>query len=209
MIFSGRNALPECRAGWTRHILGGVDALSPPIAARVLGAIAKDRLRQLEDTIAIGWLPLDIHMSVLGALRATLGRHGYQDYCVARISSSLHNPALFAKPARAALRLYGARPFAMFKGVPPSLRYIFRQAGELKVQTTNDGQKLIASYDDFPPRFSEGDAWSVIWIATIEAIAAYAMEGTAIEVRVTTVRDDAARGSFEWHAELAPAASGP
>jgi hypothetical protein len=143
-------------------------------------------------------------MAVLNALRSTLGRRPYQQFCMTQILSSLHNPALFAKPARAALRLYGAGPFAMFKGVPPSLRYIFRYAGDLRVQTSQDGQKLTATYENFPPRFSEGDTWALIWTATIEAIAAYAVEGQAVQIQVVLAQHEPARGFFEWHAQTAP-----
>jgi hypothetical protein len=203
MSAHARSNEPQCRAGWTRHILGGLGSASSPLAARVLAAVPANLQRQLDDAIAIGWLPLDVHMGVLNALRSTLGRRAYQEFCAAQILSSLHNPALFAKPARAALRLYGASPFAAFKGVPPSLRYIFRNAGDLRVQTSDDGQKLTAIYENFPARFSEGDTWSLIWIATIEAIAQYALEGQAVQVQVTLARHEPARGYFEWHAQIA------
>jgi hypothetical protein len=157
MSTQGRNAQPQCRAGWTKHILSGVDGLSQPLGARVLGAVPPDLRRQLDDSIAIGWLPLDVHVGVLTALRTTLGLRPYQQYCVERITSSLHNPALFAKPARAAVRLYGGLgPLEVVKGVPPSMRYIFRNAGDLRIQTSDEGHSLVAIYEGLPSRYAQG-----------------------------------------------------
>jgi hypothetical protein len=201
MSTQGRNAQPQCRAGWTKHILSGVDVLSQPLGARVLGAVPPDLRRQLDDSIAIGWLPLDVHVGVLTALRTTLGHRPYQQYCVERITSSLHNPALFAKPARAAVRLYGGGgPLEVVKGMPPSMRYIFRNAGDLRIQTSEEGHSLVAIYEGLPSRYAQGDAWSLIWMAAIEAVATYAMEGNVIPLQVSEARHDPSRGYFEWHA---------
>ncbi len=201
MSTSGRIAAPQCRAGWTKHILSGVDVLAPALAARVLGAVAPDLRRQLDDAIAIGWLPLEVHVGILTALRQTLGLRPYQQYCLERITSSLHNPALFAKPARAAVRLYGgAGPLEVVKGVPPSMRYIFRNAGDLRIQTSDEGHSLVAIYEGLPSRFARGDAWSLIWIAAIEAVATYAMDGKLVPLQVTEARHEPEQGYFEWHA---------
>ncbi len=193
---------PQCRAGWTRHILGGVSALSPQLSARALAAVPIVQHRKLEQSVAIGWLPFDVHMAVLHALRATLGPTAYQQYCAARILASLHNPVLFAKPARAALRSYGAGPFTIFRALPPSLHYIFRNAGQLRISISESGRALDAVYEDFPPCFSEGDTWSLIWVATFEAIAAYVLEGNATQAHVALGRHDPKRGYFEWHVHI-------
>jgi hypothetical protein len=193
---------PQCRAGWTRHILGGVSTLSPPLAARVLAAVPLVEHRKLEQTFAIGWLPFDVHMAVLHALRTTLGASTYQQLCAAQVLASLHNPVLFAKPARAALRLYGASPFAIFRAIPPSLNYIFRNAGRLRISTSENGRQLDAFYEGFPPSFSEGDTWSLIWTATFEAIAAYVFEGSPTQAHVALTRHDPKRGYFEWHVHI-------
>ena len=206
VVADGMNAAerepPQCRAGWTRHILSGVSALSPPLAARALASVPLVQHRKLEQSVAIGWLPFDVHMSVLLALRTTLGPSAYQQYCAAQILASLHNPMLFAKPARAALRLYGAGPFAIFRAIPPSLHYIFRNAGMLRISIAESGRELDAFYEDFPPCFSEGDTWSLIWAATFEATAAYIFEGSPTEVHVALARHDPKRGYFEWHVHI-------
>jgi hypothetical protein len=203
MSTSGRNAQPQCRAGWTKHILSGVESLAAPLGARVLEAVPPDVRRQLDDAIAIGWLPMEVHMAVLNALRATLGLKPYQQYCVERISSSLHNPALFAKPARAAVRLYGGvGPLEVVRGAPPSMRYIFRNAGDVRVQTSDEGYSLVATYEGLPSRFVS-DAFSLIWMAAIEAVATYAMEGNVVPLQVTEARCEPERGYYEWHARAA------
>jgi hypothetical protein len=174
------------------------------LAARVLAAVPLQHRLRLEGSFAIGWLPFEVHMAVLQALRSTLGARAYQKLCATQIAASLDNPVLFAKPVRAALKLYGATPFAIFRAIPLSLRYIFRDAGQFRVSMSADGQAFEAFYEDFPPRFSEGDTWSLIWMATLEAIAAYVLDGTAIEAHIALVRHEPERGYFEWHGRSSP-----
>ncbi|MEY2929616.1 MAG: hypothetical protein RL033_365 [Pseudomonadota bacterium] len=206
---SGPASLPsessaQCRAGWTRHILAGLNSHRPALAQRARDAIPPKLLQQVEESIAIRWLPFEAHMSVLMALRATLGSDAYRQLCRTQILASLRHPALFAKPARTALQLYGAGPFALFRAVPVSLRYIFRDAGELHIQLTPDGRELRARYQDFPPCFSQDDTWSLIWMATIEALAAYALEGQALRAEVALIEHEPEHGHFEWQASVVP-----
>jgi hypothetical protein len=199
MVKSADVPAPYCRAGWTRHIWRGVDTLPAPLAARALAALAPDLRHQVEESLAIRWLPFDVHMAVLGALRSTLGARAYQKLCADQVMASLHNPALFAKPARAALRLYGAGPFNLFRAVDPSLRYIFRDAGRFRMLEALGAHELKVAYQGFPPHFAGGDVWSLIWVGTLEAIAAYALEGSALQTSITLSRHDPERGYFEWH----------
>jgi hypothetical protein len=192
-------APPQCRAGWTQHILNGVHALPPALAARALGAVPVEHRSTLEQSSTLAWLPFEVHMAVLHALRSTLGARAYQQFCVVQITASLDHPMLFAKPAQLALRLYGAGPFALFRAIPPSLNYIFRNAGEFRIAIGESGFELDAFYEGFPAALSEGDTWSLIWTATLEAITAYAFEGTATHAHVSLTRQDPTRGYFEWH----------
>lgn len=193
----------HCRVGWTRHILNGVRSLPTPLAERVRAAIPAAHRRQVEESIALRWLPFEVHMSVLGTLRSTLGALAYRRLCRAQISLSLRTPALFAKPAQAALRLYGKAPFSPFRAVDVSLRYIFRDAGQFRVLRFDD-RELDVCYQDFPPRFSEGDTWSLIWLATIDALADYALEGRHLRAHAELTRHDPKRGYFEWRAYTFP-----
>jgi hypothetical protein len=169
------------------------------LAARALAAVPVKHRRQIDESSALRWLPFEVHMSVLQALRSTLGWRAYHKLCAEQVWASLRHPALFAKPARAALQLYQGGPFTVFRAVPPSLRYVFRHAGQLRVLIAEGGHELTVCYEDLPPRFSEGDTWSLIWLATLEALAAYALEGGAWEARIALTRHEPARGYFEWH----------
>jgi hypothetical protein len=189
---------PYCRAGWTQHIWRGKDTLPPPVAARVSAALPPAQRYQLQDSFALAWLPFDVHMAVLGVLRSTLGARAYQKLCADRVTASLHTPALFAKPARAALRLYGTDPFTLLHAVEPSLRYIFRDAGRFRMLNSISAHELRVCYEDFPPRFARGDVWQLIWLGTLEAIAAYSLEGVAMQTHIALTREDPERGYFEW-----------
>jgi hypothetical protein len=100
---------------------------------------------------------------------------------------------------RAALRLYGAGPFAIFRAVPPSLNYILRNAGKFRVSISDNERELDAFYEDFPSSFSHADTWPLIWTATLEAVGAYVFEGSPYQAQVALTRDDPSRGYFEWH----------
>jgi hypothetical protein len=191
---------PHCRAGWTQHLLSGAGELPAPLAARVLSAVPAQYLQQIEQSMALRWLPFELHISVLHALRHVLGRRHYHEFCRGQVFASLNNRLLFSKAAGAARRLYGVGPFAAFRAVPPSLRYIFRDAGELRVCVSDTGRELTASYEKFPPAYSQGDTWAVIWSATIEAIAAYMLEGSSLTAHVELTAHHPERGYFEWRA---------
>lgn len=196
------SSAPQCRAGWTRHLLNGTKALPRPIAARVQAAIDPAALERLSGAVAIHWLPLGVHMSVLYALRATLGPRAYVQFCAARIRASLDIPALFAKPARAALRLYGAEPFALFRAINPSLPYIIRNAGRVRVVFSSDRRELDIFYEDCPPSFAAGDTWALTWAGAFEALTGFGLAGGCAPPEIELTGQDAERGRFSWHARL-------
>ena len=107
---------PECRAGWTRHLLKGLQAMPRDLAERTLGSIGAEHRSELESVNALRWLPFEVHMAVLGALRGALGPDAYRKFCFDQISASLSLPELFEKPAKLALRLY-AGPLALFRAL--------------------------------------------------------------------------------------------
>lgn len=191
---------PECRAGWTRHLLKGLQALPREVAERTLGAIGAARRSELESANALRWLPFEVHMAVLGALRSVLGPEGYRQFCVDRISASLSLPELFEKPAKLALRLYGG-PLALFRGLPPSLPYIFRNAGDIGITFDPEAEAVEVHYEHFPSRFAHGDTWHLIWAATFEALAAYGSNGSALGTNVMLTSHQPGRGYFKWRIE--------
>jgi hypothetical protein len=192
----------QCRAGWTRHLLNGLRAAPPELAERALGAIGAEHRQLLESAHALRWLPFEVHMGVLGGLRGAFGPEAYRKFCFDRILASLSVPELFAKPAKAALRLYGGS-LALFRALPPSLPYIFRNAGQITVNIQPGVEALEACYEHFPLRFSHGDTWHLIWVSTFEALAAYAYSEQKLSANVALVAHEPVRGYFKWRIEIA------
>jgi hypothetical protein len=197
----GAAPVAQCRAGWTRHLLNGLRDKPSELAERALAAIGTEPRQQLESSHALRWLPFEVHMAVLGGLRTALGPDAYRKFCFDRISASLDVPELFAKPAKAALRLYGGS-LALFRALPPSLPYIFRNAGHISVAIQPNVDVLEASYEQFPLRFSHGDTWHLIWASTFEALAAYAFSGQNRGANVVLLSHEPARGYFKWRVEI-------
>lgn len=192
----------QCRAGWTRHLLKGLQATSADRAERALSAIGAEHCKELESGNALRWLPFEVHMAVLGALRGVLGPDAYRQFCFDRISASMRLPELFEKPAKVALRLYGG-PLALFRALAPSLPYIFRNAGHIRIAFDRGTDAVEASYEQFPARFSHGDTWHLIWVATFEAMVAYATGGSAADAKVVLKAHEPDEGYFNWRIEIA------
>lgn len=195
-------AAAQCRAGWTRHLLKGLQATSRERAERALSAIGAEHRRELEGGNALRWLPFEVHMAVLGALRGALGAEAYRQFCFDRISASMSLPELFEKPAKVALRLYGG-PLALFRALAPSLPYIFRNAGHIRITFERGTDAVEACYEQFPVRFSHGDTWHLIWVATFEAMVAYATGGSAADAKVVLKEHEPDRGYFKWRVAIA------
>jgi hypothetical protein len=191
----------QCRAGWTRHLLNGLRVAPPELAERALAAFSAEHRQLLESAHALRWLPFEVHMGMLGALRGVLGADAYRKFCFDRILASLSLPELFAKPAKAALRLYGGS-LALFRALPPSLPYIFRNAGQITVTVQPGVEVLEACYEHFPIRFSHGDTWHLIWVSTFEALAVYAFSGQRRGANVVLLSHEPARGYFKWRVEI-------
>jgi hypothetical protein len=198
----GAALVPQCRAGWTRHLLKGLSALPRDLAERTRGAIGAERWSELESVNALRWLPFEVHMAVLGALRGVLGPDAYRKLCFDQISASLSLPELFEKPAKVALRIYGG-PLALFRALPPGLPYIFRNAGHIRIAFEPGAEAVEVCYEDLPSRFARGDTWHLIWVATFEALAAHASVGAAsLGANVKLTAHEPGHGFFKWRVDI-------
>jgi hypothetical protein len=146
---------------------------------------------------ALGWLPLETHMAVLARCRQLLGALGYRDFFRGRMAASLDNPLLFAKPVAAAFQFFGAQPLSILRIIPVCIPYVFRDVGRVTVDL---GAELSATivHEGFPPRFSEGDLWSLGWLGTFEALVDHATADLPRKADVTLRSQDPRRGYFEW-----------
>ncbi len=187
-----------CRVAWTRHFVTGIRSLPAAKAQQVLSGVPRENLEKLERASAMGWLPFGVHMSVLRCCRDVMGATGYRRFCGEQVSAALRNPVLFAGTARACLGVFGRSPLVLFKVMPTSCAFIFRDAGQVRVQTFPNQLRVIVTYENFPLEFSQDDTWSLIWLGTCDALSAFSVEGRSEFVAVSSTAQDSKLGFFEW-----------
>lgn len=186
--------IPECRASWTQIVLEGVRVLPPPARERVLARLGREAQATIEGSFGLRWLPLDLHMRLLGACHAEMERGAFRAFWRDRMLHSLEHPLLFAKPTRAALAAFGRSPLSLVRAIPTSFRYVMRGAGEQRARVDETARTATFVHDGFPRAHSEGHVWADAWLGALDGIAYYAVSRP---VPVVLARHDPARGHFE------------
>jgi hypothetical protein len=190
----------KCRAGWTQHVLRSARELTGP-SARDFGChIDAAHLVAIERAPSIGWIPFSAHMAVLVACRGALGRRGYRDFSRLLVARALDNPMLFAKQIMFAAQSLDGGPLGIYRVLPVAIRQIFRSAGEVEVQLQE--RSAVVVYQGLPSAHASGDAWSLIWLGTLEAVAERALRDTGLSADIEQRAVEVGRGRFEWHAIL-------
>jgi hypothetical protein len=186
-----------CRVAWTRQYLNTLRALSKEAAAGVFSRLGPDWLATVEGASALAWIPFETHMAFLTETCDVLGRTKYRELARLAVYKSLDNPLLFAKPARAAMRLFGAGPLTVLRAVPTSIPYIYRDIGDISL-VVRDPLHATLIYERFPPSHSGGDVWSVLWLGALDALIEYSSVDLHVSADISLRVHEPRLGHFEW-----------
>lgn len=124
---------PAIRAMQTRSLLGAVRAL--PVSERqvclasVEGAIAA----QIDRSIAMSWMPMELHMKLSDATRAVIGQQRFIDLFEQTMMSSWSSPLLngFVKMSTT---LLGVTPSSLIQRTPYVYSHVTQNLGSMEAE---------------------------------------------------------------------------
>ncbi len=195
--------MSECRAGWTQHIVAGLETLPAPTRDAVRKRVGPQTLERVEAALALQWFPLAIHVEVLEATREVLGETVYRRFWRDRTAAALDHPLIFGRVGRTVLRRFTDHPRRVVEAVPHALKHVVRDAGTMTVTTDEDATRVVL--DGFPPELS-GRGWADAWVGALDAIAR-SMAGEHAVVEIT--EHAPGRGRIEWTIAWGGALGGP
>ncbi|MEM1414880.1 MAG: hypothetical protein AAGH15_08265 [Myxococcota bacterium] len=196
---------PEVRAGWSKTLLGGVDALPESARHAALAALGPESRKLIESSINLRWIAIKPHMELLRSVRAHLPEEAYVAYFARAMRSALGTGGVFGKAAAAALRWLTDDPFAVLRYVPTSAAYIFRGVGTIALEEAGpDALRVV--HTGWPPALGGGDEFWLGWLGSLEAVMEAGIAGRPLEahVRLESVDEAAARAVFRCEVARAP-----
>jgi hypothetical protein len=176
-----RATAPEIRANWTRILLDHYERRLPAEArAAVDAALAPERRARLERAGPLEWLPADVHMTILPAPLAVLGREAYRSFW-RRLMIESYDLPLFRSFVQGAVSVFGTLPAQIFRVVPRGFGLIARGCGEFRVQVAANQRVVALTWDGVPEPLRRDDAFAVAWAGTLESV----LDLTSTHGRVT------------------------
>ena len=125
------HAAPQrTRASFAQAMLREVEALDPPVRARILARTAPASLTTIRDAIAVQWLLPEPYYDLLEAVRAELGDPDTRKLFRRCMNRYFQNPLLRAV-VDSFLRRVGFTPQALLRFVPRGRALIAENAGRL------------------------------------------------------------------------------
>jgi len=183
-------------------VLNNVRALQRRVAADVLARIDPTHVAEIDNALAVSWIPFAAHIGVLEAARSVLGPVSFRGFSRDFIREALQSSALFAKQAAYVLTMVDGGAWSLVRAIPVSCRLVFSGAGEVIVESADGDRTAKVIYDGLPAEHARNDVWSLSWLGTIDALAARALERFDRTAIVEETRCDPDRGFFEWTARI-------
>jgi hypothetical protein len=126
---------PAIRARWTRQVLHEARAL--PEKERILAAVDPDLLGKIEQSSALGWLPVELHVGLVRSIYEQLGPPGFVALYRRVALENLRSPLLRALAMGA--RMLGRN--ALMDVLPRGWSIVVRNCG--RVHVSRDARRGI------------------------------------------------------------------
>jgi hypothetical protein len=125
------------RASYLKHVLECVDAL-PNAAAADIRARLGPALAAIDGATRVDWLPPEVPLALIAAAEEVLGSAGMLRLYRAAMQSSLKGK-LLSPLFSAVARMFGLSPERIFRSAPAGFASIWRDAGEIAVESSDPG----------------------------------------------------------------------
>ena len=171
--------------------LASLDALGPEVVEKVRGAVDPGVLEAITRASRIAWLPLLHDIELTNAAGEVLGQQGRFDWARESMLVSLRTPLL--EPIwRAAFRVFGMSPGALFRAVPSGWKAVYRNVGSVTHRALPSAAELVVR--DLPEELVGETGYLDAMCGTFTALLDIAEVPGVVEV----TRRDARRRTVEY-----------
>ncbi len=123
------------RAAQTQSLLAAIGRLSPRERDEVLGRIGAASLQQAESALALGWLPMSLHMRISDHLRDVVGAERNVNVWRDTMLRSFERPFLKSFVSMT-VSIFGLTPGGLFRRADRVYEHITRGLGVLRFEPT-------------------------------------------------------------------------
>ncbi|MEO7112598.1 MAG: hypothetical protein ABI183_19285 [Polyangiaceae bacterium] len=185
----------QMRATHTKSLLRSVRKLLANEQTQILETFGRDRVEKVDGAIAVGWLPMTVHMGLSDAIRAVIG--STRNIQIWRETmTETYDRVLLRGFIDATVGLFGLTPASLFRQGPYIHRQLTRGLGELSVEEQADKEGGIVSLFGFPAQEFDLDCYAEGLQGCLESsITRGRGKGT-----ITLTDKDDKRGNLRFHA---------
>ncbi|MDI3292078.1 hypothetical protein [Polyangium sp. 15x6] len=137
-----RAAPQRTRASFAQAVLREVEALAPPVRARILARTAPASLATIRGAIGVQWLPPEPYYDMVEALRAEVGDPGTRALFRRCMNRYFENPLLRAV-VDSFLRRAGFTPQSLLRFVPRGRELVAENAGRLVYEHLGEHECML------------------------------------------------------------------
>ncbi len=132
------------RASVIQGNLADLQRLGPKVVDEVHGQLDLRVVQSIERAGRISWLPLQLDLELAAAVDNVVGRSERVEWARTSMLRSLRTPLL--EPLwRAAFRVFGMSPGALYRAVPPGWGAVYRNVGSVAHTSRPCAAKLVIS----------------------------------------------------------------
>lgn len=135
------------RASHLQSNVAALDDLGAVWARRVRDAVPDEVLREIEESVRVAWLPLELDEALTGAVERVCGRDRMRRWSRDAIARSAEGPLL--GPIMGALTRIGLTPHLALGRVPRGWGLVYRHCGHLRYERTGETSGELV-HEDVP-----------------------------------------------------------
>ncbi len=154
MVESKTASAPLMRASHMQHNISGLAELGQEAEARVRELLQPTTASTIVESPRSMWLPLALDVELTSCVETVVGQQGLFDWSRNAQKKTFEGPLL--RPViDGGLRLFGVRPLRIYKLTPRAFTLMFRNCGEIKIDSKGDCSLDIV-HTHAPPGMADG-----------------------------------------------------
>lgn len=156
------------RAAIPKTALAYLDRSKPELAKAARDRLDPDVLERIETTIAVGWVPIDVHLDLVDLLHERVGTPGLQLlFCDVYVGGFSKLGAIEGF-LNATLRMFKREPTSLARAMPRAWDSLSKGLGTFTVPTATSARTFEISYSSFGPPMSERPAWAYTFAGVLD-----------------------------------------
>ena len=136
----------QVRAPLTKSIVELIDREFPLQVRQALRERARAEVTRVEECSRVDWIPLEVQLAILDALREAVGQQRYEAFLTAHFAATIEQPFVRGM-FETSVRLFGVGPGSVFRVFPRTWSTISRGCGEVHVSEIDPNGTTIRVTD--------------------------------------------------------------